>query len=97
MVNAQRSAPKPELTGTAFSYQSTLTVKGQPANGPYDFEFRLYDAATGGHQIGQTQTASDVEVDNGSFTVLLDFVLAGQSDYLEANSLPLPLVHSMPG
>jgi len=88
MVNAQRSAPKPELTGTAFSYQSTLTVKGQPANGPYDFEFRLYDAATGGHQIGQTQTASDVEVDNGSFTVLLDFVLAGQSDYLEAGVRP---------
>ena len=88
MVNAQRSAPRPDLSGTAFSYQSSLTVKGQPANGRYDFEFKLYDAATGGHQIGQTQTASDVEVDNGSFTVLLDFVLAGQSDYLEVGVRP---------
>jgi hypothetical protein len=90
MVNAQRSAPKPELAATAFSYQSSLTVKGQPANGPYDFELKLYDAATGGHQMGQTQTASNVHVDNGSFAVFLDFghVFAGGSHYLEVGVRP---------
>jgi hypothetical protein len=88
MVNAQKSAPKSDLTATAFSYQSGLTVKGQPANGPYDFELKLYDAATGGYQIGQTQTASNVHVDNGSFTVFPDFVFAGQPLYLEVGVRP---------
>jgi hypothetical protein len=90
MVNAQKSVPKPELTGTAFSYQSSLRVKGQPADGPYDFEFKLYDAAAGGHQIGQTHTASNVTVDHGSFAVFLDFgdVVAGQSHYLEVGVRP---------
>ena len=33
--------------GTAFTYQGRLTDGGSPADGEYDFRFRLYDAASG--------------------------------------------------
>ncbi|MEZ5307742.1 MAG: tail fiber domain-containing protein [Pyrinomonadaceae bacterium] len=44
-----------------------------PANGNYDFEFRLFPALTGDTQIGTTNVLSNVMVDNGLFSVLLDF------------------------
>ena len=59
--------------GTAFTYQGRLTDAGSPANGAYDFEFRLYDAASGGSQVGSTVPLADVTVSNGLFTVQLDF------------------------
>ena len=35
-------APQPEgELGTAFTYQGRLTDDGSPAEGPYDFEFKL--------------------------------------------------------
>ncbi len=74
----------------AFNYQSSLAVKGQPANGLYDFEFRLYDDLGSGNQLGQTQTSGQVEVDKGLFTVFLNFgdVLTGQPLYLEVGLRP---------
>ena len=59
--------------GTAFSYQGRLEDNGSAANGPYDFEFMLYDASIGGVQIGGTVTLGDVPVSSGFFTVKLDF------------------------
>ncbi|MBI4580919.1 MAG: hypothetical protein HY718_14520, partial [Planctomycetes bacterium] len=44
-----------------------------PANGPYDFEFSLFDDATAGVQAGPTLTVDDVTVTGGLFTVTLDF------------------------
>jgi hypothetical protein len=38
--------------GTSFTYQGQLTDNGNPAQGPHDFEFRLFDADVGGTQIG---------------------------------------------
>ncbi len=58
---------------TEFSYQGTLRDGSQPANGNYDFEFRLFDALTGGTQIGSSVIADGVSVSDGSFTVALDF------------------------
>ena len=42
--------------GTAFTYQGRFNASGTPANGAYDFEFRLFDAATAGNQVGSTVT-----------------------------------------
>lgn len=57
---------------TEFTYQGRLMNSAVPASGNYDFEFRLYDAATAGALLG-TQTRTGVAVTNGVFTVRLDY------------------------
>ena len=59
--------------GTALTYQGRLNNNGAPAHGSYDLQFTILDAPTGGSQIGSAQTASAVAVNNGLFTVTLDF------------------------
>ncbi len=59
--------------GTAFTYQGQLQNNGTPANGNFDFQFILYDAAVGGSQVGPIVTKNAVAVANGLFTVQLDF------------------------
>ncbi|HVF30416.1 MAG TPA: tail fiber domain-containing protein [Pyrinomonadaceae bacterium] len=56
-----------------FSYQGSLTQNGNPANGNFFFEFRLFDALVAGNQIGTTVTQNNVPVSNGSFSVVLNF------------------------
>ncbi len=58
---------------TAFTYQGQLNISGSPANGSYDFEFRLFGQSSGGSQLGPTETRSSLGVANGNFTVTLDF------------------------
>lgn len=58
---------------TAFTYQGRLTDGGAPASGLYDLQFKLFDAATGGNQVGATLTRDDVNVTNGAFSTSLDF------------------------
>lgn len=72
--------------GTAFTYQGQLQNNGTPQNGPCDLRFRLYDASSGGNQIGATQTVSGVSVANGLFTVPIDFgagAFTGSARWLE--------------
>lgn len=59
--------------GTTITYQGKLEDNGAPANGLYDFEFRLFDALSGGLQSGPVVTASDIPVENGVFSVPLNF------------------------
>lgn len=59
--------------GTAFTYQGRLNDGSAPANGAYDFEFALFDAAAAGAQIGATVALNNVAVSNGIFTVQLNF------------------------
>ena len=61
--------------GTGFTYQGRLTDGGSPANGQYDFQFKLYDTAPvgTGTQQGSTVSVSNVTVTTGVFTVQLDF------------------------
>lgn len=59
--------------GTVFTYQGKLEDNGVPANGLYDFEFRLFDALTDGAQSGPVLSANDVPVENGVFSVPLNF------------------------
>ncbi|MCL6649704.1 MAG: hypothetical protein K6U89_15390, partial [Chloroflexi bacterium] len=41
--------------GTAFTYQGQLTRGGSPVTGQCDFTFQLFDAASGGSQVGNTR------------------------------------------
>jgi hypothetical protein len=59
--------------GTAFTYQGRLDNNGRPANGSYDFQFRLYDAVTNGAQQGGPLTNAASVVSNGTFVITLDF------------------------
>jgi hypothetical protein len=67
-----------------FTYQGMLKQNGQPVNATLSMTFKLYDAPTGGNQIGASIT-QNVPVQNGLFTVQLDFgaVWTGQDRYLE--------------
>ena len=58
---------------TAVTYQGELRSAGVPASGAYDLRFRLYDDALAGNQVGVTLCADNVAVQNGRFTVSLDF------------------------
>jgi hypothetical protein len=72
--------------GTAFTYQGQLTDAGAPANGHYDLTFTLYDAVSGGAQVGPVLTTNAVTVSDGLFTVGLDFgtgAFAGNARWLE--------------
>ena len=84
------SQPASAALGTGFTYQGSLNVSGTPANGTYDFEFRLYDALNGGSQVGGAVSLGDVVVTNGLFTVLLNFgnVFDGTALYLEIGVRP---------
>ena len=81
--------PQADL-GTGFTYQGYLTDGGAPAEGIYDFEFRLYSVETGGLDLGR-ETLGDVSVTNGYFTVLIDFgasAFNGQARWLEIGVRP---------
>jgi len=58
--------------GTGFTYQGYLQEAGQPVQGVYDFEFKLYDAFELGGLIG-TNSINDVPISRGLFSVELDF------------------------
>jgi len=75
---------------TAFTYQGKLADSGNPANGQYDFQFKVFDTQTvgTGTQQGTTQTLTNITVGAGIFTVQLDFgacatCFDGTARYLE--------------
>jgi hypothetical protein len=66
--------------GTAFTYQGQLKQNGSPVTGSADFVFTLWDAPTGGNQVGvtvQSETGGHPVVD-GLFTIELDFNPSGE-------------------
>ncbi|MGE4070303.1 MAG: hypothetical protein AB7E72_03945 [Lysobacterales bacterium] len=69
LINLAHAAP----VGTQFTYQGKLQDNGVPANGLYDFEFRLFDALVNGNPVGSVLTANDIPVENGVFSVELNF------------------------
>jgi hypothetical protein len=76
---------------TGFTYQGRLTDGGTSANGNYDLQFALFDSLSGGTQVGSTQTLNTVAVNNGVFTVSLDFganAFPGASRFLEISARP---------
>ena len=58
---------------SAFTYQGALSQNGQPANGTYDFMFRLLDAETDGSAAPVIPINPGVGVTNGLFTTGINF------------------------
>ena len=58
--------------GTAFTYQGQLKQAGLPVNASCDFEFKLWDADSGGSQVGSTLDIP-LTITDGRFTASLDF------------------------
>jgi hypothetical protein len=89
---AQQPQNSPAAIGTTFTYEGRLTDEnGDPLEGVYDFQFKVYDAPSGGNQLGATATSDNVTVLDGRFTVPLDFggrVFTGDVRYLEIGVRP---------
>ncbi|MCB9770797.1 MAG: hypothetical protein H6752_21550 [Candidatus Omnitrophica bacterium] len=74
---------------TSFTYQGQVEIAESPVNENCDFRFTLWNdlAATApANQVGATQTLNGVAVEDGVFTVNLDFgagVFDGSERYLE--------------
>ena len=60
-------------TDTSFTYQGELQQNGAPVNGEFGLVFTLWDSIDAGNQIGTVNAFPPVLVENGRFTVDLDF------------------------
>lgn len=77
---------------TQFQYQGRLTTNGSALTSPINLSFTLFDAAEGGSIVAGPITKSGVTVQNGVFTVALDFGVpaTGSSPrWLEVTVLPV--------
>ncbi len=86
MLSVCASTASAQQIGSAFTYQGQLKTSGQPASGPFDMQFRLFSAATGGNQIGSTVSVANIAVTGGLFNTSLDFgfdAIDGQRRWLE--------------
>lgn len=75
-----------EPLSTGFTYQGELKQGGVPANGVFDFQFELYDVNSGGAIITSAVLVENVTVNDGVFSVELDFTsqpYAGDQLWLE--------------
>lgn len=76
---------------TAFTYQGRLNFNGAPVNGPYDFQFAVYEAGAGGNPVAGPISLNALNVVNGLFVTRLDFganVFTGPARWLQINTRP---------
>ena len=73
VAQADSSTALAQPQNSIFTYQGRLTDGATAASGNYQMEFALFDATTGGTQIGSKITNPNVSVSNGLFTVQLNF------------------------
>jgi hypothetical protein len=76
--------------GTVFTYQGRLIDNKKAADGLYDFQFKLFDANSGGNKLGADVNKTEVNVIDGYFTVELDFgsVFDGNERWLDIGVRP---------
>jgi hypothetical protein len=72
-LTALATALAAHAQSTTLTYQGELKQAGAPANGTFDMRFQLFDAASGGTQLGTTQCVNNVPVSAGTFTASFDF------------------------
>jgi hypothetical protein len=76
--------------GSAFTYQGTFADAGSAANGNYDFQFSLFDSASGGTLLS-TVTSPNVAVSGGLVNTTVDFgpaVFNGQGRWMQVSVRP---------
>jgi len=73
LMVCQPKVSEAEPMGTAFTYQGRLIDANEAADGLYDFQFKLFDANSGGNKYGTDVNKPEVDVIDGYFTVELDF------------------------
>ena len=81
------------LLGNSMVFRGTLLNNGgNPANGVFDFRFRLFNSPVAGAQVGPTLISEDQTVVDGEFSVVLDFgnIFNGTAYYMEVASRPGP-------
>jgi trimeric autotransporter adhesin len=74
--------------GTAFTYQGRLNINGNPANGIYDFRFRVASDPLANNYVGSSLLTNGFPLSNGLFTVTLDFgggIFTGSNYWLEVD------------
>jgi hypothetical protein len=77
-----------QAQGTAFTYQGRLNDGLNPADGSYDFRFRLASDPLANNYIGGNILTNGVPVSKGLFMVALDFgagVFTGSNYWLEVD------------
>jgi len=86
MVNLMHNAYTQVPIGADFTYQGELIFDGQLVTGQYDFEVKAFNALTNGSEYTSKVSAIGILVENGVFTLLLDFgdiPFKGDEVYLE--------------
>jgi hypothetical protein len=74
--------------GTAFTYQGRLNDGGNPANGLYDFRFKLASDDLGNNYVGDAYLTNAIPVTNGQFITTVDFgagIFTGSNYWLEVD------------
>ena len=81
-----------------FVYQGRLQQNGAPASGNFDLSFALFDAASGGNQVGATIDEAAYPVDDGIFSISLSFpgAFTGTQLYLEVSVEGTPMLPRQP-
>lgn len=86
VVSLQASSVHAQPLNSSFTVQGALSDAGVPETGPVDLRFRLFDALVGGNQIGVLITRTNVMLDDGIFSVMVDFgadAFQGQQRWIE--------------
>jgi hypothetical protein len=82
----QAPAVPDETLGSFFTYQGRLEDASGPVNDTCDFEFSLWTDSLLGNPVGGTQARDSVTLDDGYFSVSLDFGVSafqGEARYLQ--------------
>lgn len=81
-----------------FVYQGRLQQDGAPADGNFDLSFALFDAASGGNQVGVAIDEVDYPVDDGVFSISLSFpgAFTGTQLYLQVSVEGIPMLPRQP-
>jgi hypothetical protein len=89
LVMLSSAAPAAQV-GTAFSYSGRLKYQGQPANGTFDLQVKLYDAPNAGNQAGPLVNVNGLSIVDGLFVTSLDFgnVFNGTAYWLDIAARP---------
>ena len=83
---------------TAFTYQGQIKQQGEPFTGTVDLEFRLWNDATAGSEVAPSVRHDDVPVQDGVFTVEIDFgtVFGVEQHWIEVIADGTPLLPRQP-